>query len=327
LDQIEVIRVEMGWVGYCFRAGNLTILEPGLHLITPPDRFGDFLSTQLSILDLPEGVHDTSDYVPLAIKAAVFYRIVDPRKALLNIQNIQQQIVETSVATLAGIIRSSSLSDVASRSQPFYNQKKKEGDNKEDIPQSQVSAPPFFQHVHDEFITLLHDHVLNSWGIEIQNIRIESLKIHDHQLQKDISAQAIDVSKQHNRFIMLQKQQAITTVEAETRATQTRIDTEAQTSMIRARAQAEADSVVIKAKAEKEALRLKGLGEKDYATQVESTNLGRQLAAMQVQANALRGLKQVAYVPHLPGLLSKGQGVFSLDGMGGVEPKNSGFRE
>ncbi|ETO35130.1 hypothetical protein RFI_01945, partial [Reticulomyxa filosa] len=106
LDQIEIIRVEMGikecfsfwrdffvdyliltvpsslsllsllkkkkgarWVGYCYRAGALTILEPGLHLIAPPDRFGDFLSTQLSIIDLPEGVHDTSDYVPLAIKA------------------------------------------------------------------------------------------------------------------------------------------------------------------------------------------------------------------------------------------------------------------
>jgi len=272
----------------------------------------------LSILDLPEGVHETSDYVPLAIKAAVFYRVIDPRKALLNIQNINHQIQETSIATLAGIIRSSSLSDVASRSQPFYN-KRKDADKKEDEQLSmmetvnQTASMPFFQHVHDEFITLLHDHVLNSWGIEIQNIRIESLKINDDRLQKDISAQAIDVSKQHNRFIMLQKQQAIVTVEAETRATQTRIDTEAAIGTIRAKAQAEADAVVIKATAEKEALKLKGLGESDYAKQVESTNLGRQLAAMQVQADALKGLKQIAYVPHLPGLLSSGRGVFSVD--------------
>jgi len=228
------------------------------------------------------------------------------KKALLNIQNIQNQITETSVATLAGIIRSSSLSDVASRSQPFYN--KKEEEKKEE---DSVHGQPFFQYVHDEFITLLHDYVMSNWGIEIQNIRIESLKIFDNNLQKDISAQAIDVTKQHNRFLMLQKQQAIVTVEAETRATQTRIDTEAATGTIRAKAQAEADSVVIKAKAEKEALRLKGLGEKDYASQVESSNLGRQLAGMKVQADALRGLKQVAYVPHLPGLLSSGQGVFN----------------
>jgi len=300
--------VEMGWVGYCYRAGNLQILEPGLHLITPPDRFGDFLSTQLSILDLPEGVHETSDYVPLAIKAAVFYRVIDPKKALLNIQDITHQIRETTVATLAGIIRSSSLSDVASRSRPFYDRKA----NPESKENETEQAQPFFQHVHDEFITLLHGHVLNNWGIEIQNIRIESLKIHDDKLQKDISAQAIGVSKQHNQYIMLQKQQAIVTVEAETRATQTRIDTEAATGMIRAKAQAEADAIVIKATAEKKALALKGQGEADYAKQVESTNLGRQLAVMQVQADALQGLKQVAYVPHLPGLLSGGRGVFSL---------------
>jgi len=251
----------------------------------------------------------------LAIKAAVFYRVVDPKKALLNIQNIGHQIMETSVATLAGIIRSSSLSDVASRSQPFYQKKKFESESKDEEPAPQVtqgSSQPFFQHVHDEFIQLLHDYVLNHWGIEIQNIRIESLKIYDDNLQKDISAQAIDVSKQHNRFIMLQKQQAIVTVEAETKATQTRIDTEAATGMIRAKAQAEADAIVIKATAEKEALRLQGQGESDYAKQVESTSLGRQLATMKVQADALSGLKQVNYVPHLPGLVGQGRGVFSV---------------
>lgn len=39
-------------------------------MIEPPDRFGDIMSTQMQILDLPRGVHETSDYVALAIKAA-----------------------------------------------------------------------------------------------------------------------------------------------------------------------------------------------------------------------------------------------------------------
>ena len=104
----------------------------------------------MTILDLPSATHETSgtlnitqlfldhnyfigyplnllytDYVPLAIKAAVFYRITDPLKALVRIQNIPKQIQETSTATLAGIIRSSSLADVASRSTPFYHEKQK----------------------------------------------------------------------------------------------------------------------------------------------------------------------------------------------------------
>ena len=77
----------------------------------------------MTILDLPLATHETSDYVPLAIKAAVFYRIMDPLKALVRIQNIPKQIQESSIATLAGIIRGSSLADVASRSTPFYHSK------------------------------------------------------------------------------------------------------------------------------------------------------------------------------------------------------------
>eukprot|EP01084_Bolivina_argentea_P207174 353533_1 len=117
LGQLEIIRIGTGYVGYAYRKGNLVILKPGLHLIEPPDRFGDILSTQMQIIDLHDQVHDTSDYVPLAIKAAIFFRILQPERALRRISNIEQQITDTAVATLAGIIRASSLSDIAPRSQ------------------------------------------------------------------------------------------------------------------------------------------------------------------------------------------------------------------
>merc|ERR1712154_149020 len=94
---------------------------------------------------------------------------------------------------LAGIIRASSLSDLGSRSQPFYHEKqksdldeKKEDDGYAPKEEQLEHQRPFFQHVHDEFIQQLHDHVLDEWGIEIQNIRIESLKINDIELQKSI---------------------------------------------------------------------------------------------------------------------------------------------
>eukprot|EP01084_Bolivina_argentea_P084509 152805_1 len=151
LDQLQIIRIETGYVGYAYYKGNLKILKPGLHLIEPPDRFGDVLSTQIQIIDLPHAVHETSDYVPLAIKSAIFFRIVKPERALRRISNIKQQITETAVATIAGIIRSSSLSDIASRSQPFYHKKQtdKEPENNQNnkgfippsAPDDQPSAP------------------------------------------------------------------------------------------------------------------------------------------------------------------------------------------
>eukprot|EP01083_Nonionella_stella_P285211 970832_1 len=340
LDQLQIIRIETGYVGYAYKKGNLKILKPGLHLIEPPDRFGDIITTQMQIIDMPEAINETSDYVPLAIKAAIFFRIVNPEKALRRISNIKQQITETAVATLAGIIRSSSLSDIASRSnansQPFYHEKqsknltaketsqiinyerkeeKKEEKQSENtfLPTSvsdEPSAPPFFQHVHDEFIQQLHDHVLDEWGIEIQNIRIESLKINDFQLQKSISNQAIEVSRQHNRYIMLQKQQEIVIVEATAKSSQNKINTEARAQTILSKAQAKADSIRIKAEAEKQALELKGQGEAEYARLLESTKLGNTMSIMKVQSNALKNLNQVAYIPHLPQILQSGGGIF-----------------
>ena len=134
---------------------------------------------------------------------------------------------------------------------------------------------------------------------------------------------------------MLQKKQEIVTVEAETRSTKIRIDATAEANKTRQAAQAEADAMIIKAKAsrqvksqqsqadadailikaraEKEATELKGQGEAEYSRLLEQTTLGKELAAMRIQADALSGLQQVAYVPHLNGLLSNGNGVFAAD--------------
>jgi len=335
LDQLQIIRIETGYVGYAFRGGKLVILKPGLHLIEPPDRFGDIISTMNQIIELAEAIHETSDYVPVSIKASIFFRIVNAEKALLTISDIRKQITETAVATLAGIIRASSLSDIASRSQVGYHKGQgKDLTAKENasivqsdqaqrsmpsssrnvtIPPSSAedepSAPPFFQHVHDQFIQELHDHVLDEWGIEIQNIRIESLKISDPQLQKSISNQAIDVSKQHNKYLMLQKKQEIIIVEANAAAEKNKIETEAEATRIRSAAQAAADAVVIQAKADKEANVLKGQGQAEFARLLESTALGKDISVMQIQADTLKGLEQVAYVPHLPGMLGA-SGIF-----------------
>lgn len=305
LDQLQVIRIESGNIGYAYRSGNLVILKPGLHLIEPPDRFGAILSTQMKVLDLPLGIHETSDYVALAIKSAVFYRIVEPHKTLVRIKDVNQQISETAVATLAGIIRASSLSDLGSRSQApsksFYNQKEEKREEDGYAPRASSPPPqrnqPFFKHVHDEFMSQLHDHVLDEWGIEIQNIRIESLKINDPELQKSISNNAIEVSRQHNRYIMLQKKQEIMMVEAQTAAAKLEIQTDQKTSTIRAKAQAKADAVIIRAKAEKDAVELKGKGESEFARLLQSSKLGNKLALMKVQKESLKGLKQVVYIP------------------------------
>ena len=49
-------------------------------------------------------------------------------------------------------------------------------------------------------------HILENWGIEISNIRIESLKIKDSKLAQNIAQQAVTVSQLKVKYNMLQKQ-------------------------------------------------------------------------------------------------------------------------
>ncbi|GAB5354754.1 hypothetical protein AAMO2058_000146500 [Amorphochlora amoebiformis] len=331
LGVLKLIRVETGFVGYAYKRGELVILQPGLHLIVPPDRFGSILSTQQQTLTLPEGVHESADYVPLKIRADVFYRIVNPKKALTNIKNVHNQIQETAVSTLAGIIRSSTLNEIANSSKVTYHKRKPE-EKEEEGP----SAPPFFKHVHDQFMENLHDHMLEDWGIELHNIRIESLKINDPRLAKDISMQAVAVSQQEAKYRMLQRQAEVIQVEANNKKTQrlkemeataqitrSKADadaaaqlraTEARNLIIRStaaaeahatyvKAQAEARAMVEKAKAESEAKVLAGEGEQKYAGMLAQNPLGAELARLKVQASIMEGVNQVAYIPHLPDIL------------------------
>lgn len=314
LASLKVIRVETGSVGYVYRSGKLEILQPGLHLVSPPDRYGNILTTQQQTLTLPETVHESSDYVPLLVKADVFYCIKDPLKALTRIRDIIRQVRETSIAAVASIIRTSSLSDIAGGTSTVSYKRKNER-------KGEASAPPFYQHVHDAFMQELHDHVLEDWGIEIGNIRIESLKINDRKLAKDISQQAVEMSKADVRYKMLQKQTDIVTVESGNEANKMRIVSEAKAAMTRVNAEAEAQALLIIAKAQKEAKIMQGEAESRYAEMLGKTELGKQTAVLKFQAEALKGLKSIAYVPHLPGLLTK-SGIFADGSM--LMPKNVG---
>jgi len=307
-------------MGYAYVQGKLALFKPGMHCIIPPDRFAGTVSTQQQTLDLGTTIHESSDYVPLAIRADVFYRISDPHLTLTKVRNVNQQIKETSISTLAGIIRSSTLNEIAGSS------KVKVPEKAEAVPNGVAHAPPFYRRVHDEFIEELAKYFKKDFGIEIVNIRIESLKINDPALASSISQQAIEVSKMEAKYRMLQKQADIVKVEADNKATQKKIQMDAEVDIIQRKAMAErtaaiskaegeAKAIIIKAEAEKQARTLKGEGDASYASKVGESKLGARLAQMKVQAEMMKGLKQVAYVPHLPEILKGTQMVANVGGM------------
>merc|ERR1719419_68217 len=269
IGQMQIVRVEKGYVGYGYsgQSGDLKIYQPGLHFIHPPDRYVSRVSKMIQITKLPNEIHESKDYVQIAVKAAIYYQVADPAKALVTVQDIHREIKELGIATLQQIIRSSTLVDIAGTTQITYSK-----ESKQEMPQNEGGSD-FYEKIHDRFMLQLHDVILEQWGIDINNIRIESLRIHDKTLAQSIANQAVQVSQLEAQHMMLAKQSEIKKVEANNRAMQQKIAVEAETDVIRQRAEADAAAIVSKARAQREAKILIGEGEAEYSNLVQKTGL------------------------------------------------------
>eukprot|EP00495_Collosphaeridae_sp_1-RS-2012_P004588 TRINITY_DN38_c0_g1_i1.p1 TRINITY_DN38_c0_g1~~TRINITY_DN38_c0_g1_i1.p1 ORF type:complete len:237 (+),score=43.91 TRINITY_DN38_c0_g1_i1:302-1012(+) len=194
IGQWTLVRVDFGRVGVATLAGKMSILRPGLHMFEPPDVFLRFVNTRLQILQLPECVQESSDYVPLVVKANISYTITDPLRLIQRVQNQQAQLVitEVSSAAIAAIIRSSTLGDMAIAS-------------KVDGAGNQIEGETFHEMLHAKFMSQVGKQLLTMTGIQVSNINIEQLRIKDKKLAALISAQAVKISELEAQHKTLKK--------------------------------------------------------------------------------------------------------------------------
>jgi len=291
--------------------------------------FDDFLSTQQQCLHLfhksqdKDGEHilacETKDFVEIGIKADVFYRITDAEKVLLIVgkDHVLPLVRETSIATLNSIIRNTSLQEVAQSKEVSAKSQKSQ-------PQQEGQPKPlFFDKVHDEFISKLHDTFMERYGIEICNIRIESFKVMNVELSRNISQQALVTTQTETQLTNLASQTEIATaqqrrdadvarIKAEGEATKLTTETqaknkatmetakaEAESTLIQARAQAQA--LELKAEAESKAILVKAEAEAKRADMLQKTALGPQISMMQLYADMVKtSLKDVPKTIYLP---------------------------
>mmetsp|Transcript_8416 Transcript_8416/g.15216 ORF Transcript_8416/g.15216 Transcript_8416/m.15216 type:complete len:351 (-) Transcript_8416:876-1928(-) len=156
-------------------------------------------------------VCDTRDLVKIAVRADVFYSITDPEKCIRNIDpdELEDLVRETAVATLTNIIRSTALNQIAQSEHVSalgtsdtgghgFQNSSKIGENSSPPP----SAPMFLEKAHDEFMNKLHDDFQLRYGVDIVNIRMESMKIMDNELSFQVTRNIISTAqKQPYAFI------------------------------------------------------------------------------------------------------------------------------
>lgn len=350
IGEWQLIRVDFGRVGVATIQGKMQVLWPGMHLFEPPDLFLRFVNTRLQILNLPECVQESSDYVALVIKANLSYYIKNPLLCIEQIQDQQAEkiIVEVANSAIAAIIRSSTLGDMAMESKKEFRRKVDRKDNF-GPGTGMMEGEAFHEKMHTRFMSTVGDQLLNTMGIEVLNINIEKLRIMNKRLAEQISSQAVKIAELESQHKTLEK-------EGEVKREQAKIELEvaeakAQAAFVVAAKRAEATKVgklaraeaayeaqrmkgkasvqmkTLKAKAEVEAYIKRSKAEYEHAQGMDKSELSRKLAVIsaqlegvKVQAKAMNGLKQISYVPHLPGLIEnvKGGIITSLKEMTGV---------
>jgi regulator of protease activity HflC (stomatin/prohibitin superfamily) len=193
----------------------------------------------------------------------------------------------------------------------------------------------FFDKVHDEFITKLHDTFVEHYGIEVTNIRIESFRIMNSELAKNISTQAF-VTAQTVSFYYLyiftfketqlanltgqteiataqQRRDAeVARIKADGASVKLKTETDAKNRTTLESAKAEADAQVIRAKAEAQAIELRAEAEAKSilvraeaeakrAEMLNSTLLGGQIQLYQMYSEmvkeSMNGVNKVIYMP------------------------------
>ena len=355
LGSCKTVTVYSGEVGVSFNMGVLEIMPPGRHVIDSAQHaFDDFMSTQQRALRLQSNEHrgpgellkpqddilvcETKDLVKIGIRADVFFRVADPMKAILQVgrDKIDSLVMETSIATLTNILRSTPLSDIAQSSSPTAVSEAKHVEKVEAANAAgEPTAPLFFDQAHDAFLSKLHDYFMEKYGIEISNIRIEQFKIMDQSLATSISQQAIMTAETQSRLANVAGQTEIATqeqerdarmrqitakAEAETRrvaaeaevaqaeagARAARVRAEAEADRARIAAEGEANAIKIRAEAsvaeanaEAEGIRVRADAEAERAKKL-ATPLGEKLSLLNVYADVVKasneGVSKVVYV-------------------------------
>ncbi|MFK7827494.1 MAG: SPFH domain-containing protein [Oligoflexales bacterium] len=333
LDNYTLLRIGTGRVGVVYKDDGLEILSTGLHLIRQPDYLRCIASTQQEIVKLDEGHYTSGDNVGLKINADVFYILNDPEtafeKGFESIDDITKTLKDQAIATLVNIVRREQFANIGQSGSRRAKQKEVTEEGKEDL---KIDFAKFFKNTHDQFVDELQETFGDTYGIQIENIRILSIDFADQKLAESIMNNAILYAQTKSQLENIESQQEINTKRAEYekavkiiesegesqaainraqgKGESMKIEAQMKAEQIRILAEANAEKVRLAADAEKYSIERKAEAKQDYARKLGETELGGQMTLYDIQAQALKNTRLLV-TERIPNLVTGG--LFGLD--------------
>ena len=156
------VRIALQWErAIVLRLGKLKGLRgPGMFFIIPIIEAAAVIDTRVQTLDIPKQQVITKDNVPVAIDAVLYFKVVDPIAAIVNVQSYTYAVSNFAQATLRDVIGGMTLDELLAERQKI-------GEEIEKFVEAESK----------------------NWGLEITNIKIQDINMPE-DLKRMMSRQA-----------------------------------------------------------------------------------------------------------------------------------------
>ncbi len=147
--------------GVIFRLGRFSAVKgPGLFLIIPFIDKMVKVDLRVVTMDVPPQEVISEDNVPIKVDAVVYFRVSDPQKATIDIENFRMATSQVSQTTLRTVTGSSSLDEILT--------------NREKV---------------NERLHSIIDEATDPWGIKVTSVEVKHVEIPTN-MQRAIAKQA-----------------------------------------------------------------------------------------------------------------------------------------
>lgn len=135
--------------GILFTLGKFSgIVEPGLRIVIPLVQTIRVVDTRIKTVDIPRQEVMTKDNVPVGVNAVVYFRIEDPKKAVLEIEDYTYAVAQYGQTALRDVIGNKELDFVLTERDEIANE-----------------------------IKTIVDKETASWGVDITAIKIQDIEL------------------------------------------------------------------------------------------------------------------------------------------------------
>ncbi len=156
-----------------FRLGRFVDVKgPGLFFLIPVIDKMEKVDLRIVTQDVPPQEVITKDNVPVKVDAVVYYKIVDPQKATIEVENYQKATSEVSQTTLRGIAGASELDEILAEREK----------------------------INDKLHEVI-DQSTDPWGIKVTSVEVKHVEV-PKDMQRSIAQQAEAERTKRSKIIL-----------------------------------------------------------------------------------------------------------------------------